>query len=120
MEIPHILWFAVTASCLAGCIAWHRKSPSRPLVITSCGLCWMLLLSLPGLYASFFGYRELSRYADALFAGSAPLELGFRSSGALLVFCCSALSRAGTALLAFGLWKLGSALTPEAEKITNP
>lgn len=80
------------------------------------GLGWILILSLPDLYATIFGYKELSRYTDSLFTGSSLREMGFRDSASFFIFWCGKLSRLGTVLLALGLWKLGSALTPEAGK----
>ena len=84
--------------------------------MTACGLCWMLILGLPGLFASFFGYRELARYTSALFSGSALNSSSLHDFGTTLVFWCLLLSRLGAVLIAIGLWKLGSALTPKPEE----
>jgi len=116
MEIPQIVWFAVIAGCLAGCLAWHRKTNSRHLLFAAGGLGWILFLSLPGIYSELFGHVELSRFADKLFKDANWAGERWDSTGELLVFLCGLLAWPGSAFLALGLWRQGSSLTPAITK----
>jgi hypothetical protein len=120
MYIPEIAWFAVAIAGLAGCVAWHRKAPSRHLLMAIAGLGWTALLSLPGLYASLFGYKELSRHADVLFNEAALVKASAADSAGMLIFWCRLLTWPGAAFFALALWRLGSSLTPRTPNPVVP
>ena len=120
MHIPEIAWFAAAIACLAGCVAWHRKAPSRHLLLAIAGLGWTMLLSLPGLYASLFGYEELSRHADVFFDEATLRNTSAASSAGMLIHWCQLLTWPGAAFFALALWRLGSSLTPRTPDPAAP
>jgi len=120
MHIPEFAWFAVAIAGLAGCVAWQRKAPSRHLLMAIAGLGWTTLLSLPGLYASLFGYDELSRRADALFSEATLANASAGDSAGLLIHWCQLLTWPGAAFFALGLWRLGSSLTSQTSNPATP
>jgi hypothetical protein len=120
MLIPEFAWFAVAVAGLAGCVAWHRKAPSRHLLMAIGGLGWTTLLGLPGLYASLFGSKELSRYADVFFDEATLKNMLGTDSAGMLIFWCRLLTWPGAAFLALALWRLGSSLTPRTQSPTAP
>lgn len=120
MHIPEFAWFAASVAGLAGCGAWHRKSPSPHLLTAIAGLGWATLLSLPGLYASLFGYEELSRHADALFDETTVVNAAATDSADLLIHWCQLLTWPGMAFFALGLWRLGSSLTTQTQNPETP
>lgn len=120
MHIPEFAWFAASVASLAGCGAWYRKAPSRHLLMAIAGLGWTTLLSLPGLYASLFGYDELSRHADALFDVATVANAAATDSAGLLIHWCQLLTWPGAAFLALGLWRLGSSLTAQTQNPATP
>ena len=120
MHIPETAWFAVSVAGLAGRFAWHRRTPSRHLAVAAAGLGWSMLTGLPGLYGDLFGYEELSRLADRLFNDSGIVREGWPSTGRLLAYRCGLLAWPGVAFFALGLWRLGSAMTPETPTAAEP
>lgn len=120
MHIPETAWFAVSVAGLAGLIAWHRKAPSRHLLVAAGGLVWPMVTGLPGLYGELFGYEELSRLADRLFNDAAMVRERWQSTGRLLVYRCGLPAWPGMAFFALGLWRQGSAMTPETPTAAEP
>lgn len=102
--IPEFIWFAIRATALAGCILWHRRSPSPHLVTTAAGLGILILLMLPALFEEIFGWdtfeQNAARFIDP---EENSLDTTGRSSGELLLARCSLFEWIGMAFLALGI-----------------
>jgi hypothetical protein len=67
-----------------------------------------------------FGYKELSRHADALFDEATLANASVSDSAGMLIFWCRLLTWPGAAFLALALWRLGSSLTSRTQDPTTP
>lgn len=109
--IPEFIWFAVRATALAGCILWHRRSPSSHLVTTAAGIGILILLTLPALFEEIFGWDTFEQNAARFIDPEADsLDATGRSSGQLLLDRCSLFEWIGMAFLALGITRYSKQL----------
>jgi hypothetical protein len=113
---PEPIWFAVRVCALAGCMLWHKRSPSPHLVTAAAGMGIMTFLMLPSLFLGIFGWdtfdHQASRWIDpepdtAHYTG--------RTSGAMLLDRCELLEWIGMAFVALGLTRFARQLTPPSQ-----